>query len=220
MRAASSERQDGLLPHLQAEFVYAHSGCRGKYIHQKYIDAYKQQKVTASSPPKKKLRSTIHSSHFDWENNCFICGQKANPIKEAKLNKNRRRIISNLNTPTLSDSVLKFIAVQKDDYYREMHKRISGVIDLQTLGAKYHKDCLKSLHKSVEQIDVEKKISPLTLKIDAAMAEIYEYIEENEDCQFTMQELKNLITTGYIPDEKNCSKTINRSLSRRYRYIV
>lgn len=136
LRAASNERQDGLLPYLQAEFVYAHSGCRGKYIHQKYIDAYKKEKTTASSPPTKKLRSSIHSSHFDWKINCFICGQEANPIKEAKLNKNRRRIISYVNTTTLSDDVRKFIALQKDDYYREMHKRISDVLDLPTLEAK------------------------------------------------------------------------------------
>ena len=56
LRAASSARQDGLLPYLQAEFVYAHSGCREKYIHQKYIDSYKKQKATASSPQKKKKK--------------------------------------------------------------------------------------------------------------------------------------------------------------------
>lgn len=104
--------------------------------------------------------------------------------------------------------MLKFIAIQKDDYYREMHKRISDVIDLQTLGAKYHADCLKLLHKSMEQTDVQKKISPLILKIDAAMEEIYKYIEENEDCQFTMLELKNIITTDHIPDEKTIRKRI------------
>lgn len=32
LRAVSSKRQDGLLPHFQSEFVYAHTSCRQKYI--------------------------------------------------------------------------------------------------------------------------------------------------------------------------------------------
>lgn len=45
LRAASTERQDGLLPHLQTEFVYAHSSCRQKYINKKYIGMYKNKEA-------------------------------------------------------------------------------------------------------------------------------------------------------------------------------
>ncbi|GFV92034.1 hypothetical protein TNCV_1894701 [Trichonephila clavipes] len=41
LRTASSERQDGLLPHLQTDVVYAHNSRRQKYINKKYIEAYK-----------------------------------------------------------------------------------------------------------------------------------------------------------------------------------
>ena len=44
--------------------------------------------------------------------------------------------------------------------------------------------------------------------VDAAMEQIYKYIEENDDCQFTMQELKNVITTEHIPDEKTIKKRL------------
>ncbi|GFV62592.1 hypothetical protein TNCV_2528171 [Trichonephila clavipes] len=68
LRTASSERQDELLPHLQTVVVYAHKSCRQKYINKKYIEPYKKQPVeTPISPPKKKLRSSIDSSNFDWE---------------------------------------------------------------------------------------------------------------------------------------------------------
>lgn len=65
LRAASSERQDGLLPHLQTEFVYTHTSCRQKYINKKYIEIYKKKKQNETSPPKKKLRSSTDVLNFD-----------------------------------------------------------------------------------------------------------------------------------------------------------
>ncbi|GFV86754.1 hypothetical protein TNCV_3964841 [Trichonephila clavipes] len=56
LRTTSSERQDGLLPHLQTNVVYAHKSCRQKYINKKYIEGYKKKPLeTPISPPKKKL---------------------------------------------------------------------------------------------------------------------------------------------------------------------
>ncbi|GFU05545.1 hypothetical protein TNCV_3291711 [Trichonephila clavipes] len=55
LRTASSERQEGLLPHLQTDVIYAHKSCRQKYINKKYIEAYKKKPVeTPISPPKKE----------------------------------------------------------------------------------------------------------------------------------------------------------------------
>ncbi|GFY63400.1 hypothetical protein TNIN_427691 [Trichonephila inaurata madagascariensis] len=95
---------------------------------------------------------------------------------------------------------MNFIAVQKNDYYREIHKRISGVTDLQALQAKYHADCYNLIKNSIHLSNVDKKVALRSLMIDTAMEQIYTYIEENDDCQFTMQELRNAITTEYIPD--------------------
>ncbi|GFU23406.1 hypothetical protein TNCV_2369371 [Trichonephila clavipes] len=56
LKTASSERQNGLLPHLQTDVVYAHKSCRQKYINKKYIEVYKKKPVEIPiSPPKKKL---------------------------------------------------------------------------------------------------------------------------------------------------------------------
>ncbi|GFV46787.1 hypothetical protein TNCV_1882461 [Trichonephila clavipes] len=40
LRTASSKRQDGLLPHLQTDVVYAHKSCRQKYINKKYMEGF------------------------------------------------------------------------------------------------------------------------------------------------------------------------------------
>lgn len=88
LRAASNERQDGLIRFLESQFVYAHAICRQKYINKKYIEIQKKQakEDSAQSPPKKKLRSSI-SINFDWEKNCLICGMEANESKEKKKKK-------------------------------------------------------------------------------------------------------------------------------------
>ncbi|GFW12996.1 uncharacterized protein TNCV_3329281 [Trichonephila clavipes] len=108
---------------------------------------------------------------------------------------------------------MNFIAVQKNDYYREIHKRISGITDLQALQAKYHADCYNLIKNSIHLSNVDKKDAPRSLMIDTAMEQIYTYIEENDDWQLTMQELRNAITTKYIPGEK---KTIRKWLIDRF----
>ncbi|GFX96865.1 uncharacterized protein TNCV_1995971 [Trichonephila clavipes] len=103
---------------------------------------------------------------------------------------------------------MNFIAVQKNDYYLEIHKRISGITDLQALQAKYHADCYNLIKNSIHLSNVDKKVAPRFLMIDTAIEQIYTYIEENDGCQFPMQELRNGITTEYIPDEKTIRKRL------------
>ncbi|GFW41250.1 hypothetical protein TNCV_1002431 [Trichonephila clavipes] len=135
---------------------------------------------TPISPPKKKLRSSIDSSNFDWEKSCFLCGQEADTEKEAKLNKNRRRQVSYINTSTLNDFVINFIAGQKNDCYRKIHKRISGITDLQALQAKYHADCYNLIKNFIHLSNADKKVAPRSLMIDTAMEQIYTYISVSQ----------------------------------------
>jgi hypothetical protein len=92
LRNASAEREDGLLEFLNSsEFVYAHSTCRQKYIHNKYIQIYKNKGNTASvpsaySPSKKRLRNIL-STDFNWKDNCFIYGKEDDGMKGTKFKK-------------------------------------------------------------------------------------------------------------------------------------
>lgn len=132
--------------------------------------------------------------------------------QKRKKNKSQRKQITYVNSMTLKDTLLSFVALQKDDFCREIHKRISGIMDLQSLGAKYHTDCYQSIKNSAQAHNVDKKIHPRILMVDIAMEQIYKYIEENDDCQFSLQELKNILSTEYIPDDK----TIKSRLTSQY----
>lgn len=84
--SASIERQDGLLPHLQTEFVYAHSSCRQKYINKKYIGMYKNKarENLSLSPPKKNFKIAKISITSIGKKIVFFADKKL--IKQQKQN--------------------------------------------------------------------------------------------------------------------------------------
>ncbi|KAF0737722.1 Uncharacterized protein FWK35_00023698 [Aphis craccivora] len=61
-------------------------------------------------------------------------------------------------------------------------------------------------------MNISKKGRPQDESVKLAMYEIFDYIENNEDCQFTLSELKEVLTTDFIPD----SKTIYSKLMEHY----
>lgn len=86
LKAASEEREDGLLRYLNThEFVYVHSSCRQKYINQKYIKAYikKKKHYISMLSAKEKTSNTF----FNWlrlEKQLFLCEKEADKAKEKK----------------------------------------------------------------------------------------------------------------------------------------
>ena len=54
-------------------------------------------------------------------------------------------------------------------------------------------DCYISLRDTIKVTQKDKKIHPQTSQVDAAMEQIYKYIEENDDCQFSLKELKSIL---------------------------
>lgn len=78
------------------------------------------------------------SDTFDWESNCLICGCEANIEKQKQINVHRRHAISHIESTEFVRNMLKIIAPLKDDYHREILQRISSVINIITVSAKYH----------------------------------------------------------------------------------
>lgn len=57
--------------------------------------------------------------------------------------------------------------------------------------ARYHQKCFRKLHNPGTG---EKKGRPQNKNINAAMENVFSYIENHEDCQFTLSELKQTLT--------------------------
>lgn len=74
--------------------------------------------------------------------------------------------------------------------------------------AKYHTICYTNFLTRVPSADKKPRQDD---QVTQAMKEIFYYIENNEDSQFTLKELKD-VPTEYIPDDK----TIITKLQQKY----
>lgn len=92
LKAASKERRDKLFSNMDnSKTVYIHHSCRSNYVHKINVQAARKRADAKDSlsPTKKKLRrssssSDVSGTFFDWDKNCFICGNEANAVKEKK----------------------------------------------------------------------------------------------------------------------------------------
>lgn len=78
---------------------------------------------------------------------CFICGEEANKEKESKANKKQRRTIRLVSSSDFKTIILKIIENRRDDYSRDILRRILGVPDLLAVDAKYLNDCYDTLRR-------------------------------------------------------------------------
>ncbi|XP_046409257.1 uncharacterized protein LOC124174204 [Ischnura elegans] len=208
--------------------LFIHNSCRSQYTHPHNVQAFKRKKEEAKipsfSPPKRKLRKSMSMccddvedintcSNFDWEENCCICGEEASREKERKKRQELRRKIKYVESSEFANNTLQKLSYLEDDFYREIYKRLCDTRDLVSLRAKYHHDCLmKLINQHTEKIKVPQKA--YSSKIDQAMEEIFEFMLSSQECQFTINELKEAIKfSDAIPTEN----TIKERLQRRFK---
>lgn len=214
LKAASIERNDGKYEILKdLSTLQVHKKCRQKYILKKSDKIFVKQSdasIASTSLQFSPTKSKIRKSTFDFENKCLFCGLNASEDYERKQNKIKRRIISYVKKPCFKDTVTNILSKRHDAISKQICKRIGSVIDLVVVNAKYHKDCYAST--MIKEKDNESsKGRPQDENVANAMDIIYWYIENYDDCQFTLQEFKGLLD-DYILDDK----TIKSKLIERY----
>lgn len=207
-----------------AKPVFVHVSCRSHYTHPINVDATKRkiQQNTCISPPKRKLRRSIDSDEFievlnvrgtfDWEKNCFICEEEANAEKQRKKRQESRRRIIFVESTEFANNVLHKLSHLKDDFHREVYKRLCDTRDLISLGAKYHLDCYNKVMYEYKQA-IKTPQTSYSSKVDQAMEEIFEFILSSEECQFTITQLKEVIQFSDVIPSDN---TIKQRLINRF----
>ena len=81
--------------------------------------------------------------------------------------------------------------------------------DLRSVSAKYHRSCYADILK--RDNTPEQTIDPLTINTNNAMDQIIDYIDDHPDCQFSLNELMNVVT-----DNLPAPKSIKRRLEEYY----
>lgn len=206
LKNASVARSDGNIEYLNTvTVVNVHSNCRKNYTNNLSIAAFKRRQEepsTSTSPRKKRINS------FDFKKLCLFCGEEASEELERKKETKYRHAIRKVSTLTFKDTVLKAAEARGDKYGRNVKERVNFQYDLVSVEAKYHDKCFSNFLLLSGKGDVGR---PLDENIRIAMDNVFHYIENNDDCQFTLAELKDVIQ-GYVPDDK----TIIKKLIARY----
>lgn len=186
-----------------------HEKCRSVYISKNCIQAEKrrlEQEETTASPivPCKRRKG------FDFKKQCLFCGEVADEVTEKKRKEKYRRKIKNLCTHEFKDTITKKTEERGDDFGKVVKNHILLQFDLIAVKAKYHAVCFTNFsNKSSSSSSLQKPRQDN--QVTEAMLEIFYYIENNNDSQFTLKEL-NHVLTGYVPDDE----TIITRLQQKY----
>ncbi|KAL4112100.1 hypothetical protein QTP88_015948 [Uroleucon formosanum] len=206
----SNERDDGHLEFLNnVTSVTVHVECRKVYTHKKKIASFKREREENAAGPSNPSPHKKRSSKFDFRTLCLVCGEEANEDVEKRKRQEYRRKIKQVSTLSFKDNIIKTAESHDDRLGKIVRDRINFEYDLVAAEAKYHDNCLISFNKYKSGGSVGR---PHDENIRLAMEEIFYYIENNNDCQFTLTELVNAITSDFIPD----AKTIIYKLTARY----
>ena len=114
-----------------------------------------------------------------------------------------------MSTLEFKNNVIKKAQERGDTFGELVKNRIIFQYDLVTAEAKYNAICYTNFFTNKTPTSHSKLRQDN--QVSEAMIEIFKYIENNNDSQFTLKELKDVLT-GYVPDDK----TIISRLQQKY----
>jgi len=141
--------------------------------------------VPIISPIKGQLRSA--RPLFNFKLTCFFCAENIDDNFLKNENKKRRKVF-NVRSLTLRDSILQMALKKDDEFGKIVWKRVISEPDLVAAEAIYHHDCYVKFSRT-SSIPTQKRGRPKVSNISEAMDIIFKYIEESEECQFSIDDL-------------------------------
>jgi hypothetical protein len=103
--------------------------------------------------------------------------------------KSRRRVSSCVETIPAIDSIVSFAKGRNDEWGNEVLLRIQSESDLVAAEAKYHRDCAAHFRVVSLQTDSYQIGRPPDSQKLEAFQKLCQYLEENEECQYSVNEL-------------------------------
>ncbi|CAK1580968.1 unnamed protein product [Parnassius mnemosyne] len=210
---ASALRKDGKETCLRNKMSgVVHNTCRRQYVRSDSIKRFLREQALSEQPSTSRGVSSLRSgqSQFDFKTKCFFCTEEHDEEAERKKPYSKRRTIIKVRTTTFHNSVLLRGQERNDEWGNDVVRRICTVGDLHAVDAIYHVDCYKKF--TLATLPSKRKAGrPIDEGISEAMNEIYDYIEKNDNCQFSMDDL-----LGQITGEPPTVKTIKARMKEKY----
>ncbi|XP_071642214.1 uncharacterized protein [Temnothorax longispinosus] len=146
-----------------------------------------------SSSPKK----------FNFESNCFFCDKQCRDYR-CKDDRTRRLVSADSIQLRIQETARK----RNDQWAHDVLSRIEGVHSLKEVGGRYHTNC--NIRFSHIPTGNSARKPPIT-DLETAFENVCHYIEENDECQFTLTELLD-----EMKEYKPKPETLKSKLLKRY----
>lgn len=204
---SSESRKDGKSEILKGlSSVVVHVSCRKEYTREDSIKAalknITESEASTSSPI--KLRSSI--PNFDFKKACLYCTEAIDEAfheKEKKKEVSKRLKVHRVQTLQVRGSIIQAAERRGDKWAQEVLLRLKGISDLVAVEAIYHERCSVNF---VKKPNIGPKVGrPHVSDVTSAMQVIFDFIENSDDCQFSMPDLINLLK-NYVPSELTIKK--------------
>ena len=179
---ASEVYNDGLYDFFKPG-ISVHSECRKKYTHPTNL-----KKCSATNKPESLGESyTLRSkdTSFDFKSQCMFC--------DDILNKSKLKY-SHVTTLHFGSNIKALAQKREDDLSKNVLKHLSDSCDLVAKEAKYHINCYNKFFKPLTENNVGR---PKDDAKNIAFIQLCDFIRENEECQYTISELKEILDKFY-----------------------
>ena len=207
LKQASQARKDNLFSDFSADTCSVHPSCRKDYTRKHTIQKCKRLREcnTDQCSSAKESRVTRKGAVFDFQRQCLFCGLDV--VDDTKLPTHRRRSVSQIST--LSEDSFKQKALEGGDATGMLVLgRIEGAIDLVAAEGKYHRDCRRDFFRDSKRPSENRK--------EEAFAQLCHHLDEDDECQYTIQEIEEMLFSINNEGPHYSRKQLRRKLLEKY----
>ena len=205
----SEIRKDGVKEKfLQNDSLQVHSKCRQTYI-------LRPKPPQQEEEPPTKIRRVL----FDFKTLCFLCGRKC--VDVSKCRNPAQEKWSLVQKLEMIESIRVEANNRHDTWGDEVSVRLSQVIDLVSCDGRYHWHCYQTFQKPgssrpEKRAAATKGGSSADAKREDAFEKLCDYLEENDECQYSFEDLQNMFLQLSPEVEAYSDIHLKRKLIQRY----
>ena len=180
----------------EVDSLNVHVGCRKVYTDRTRIAIAKKRKIPDESDADKlryAIRRSTEEAIFNIKEDCLFSA-----ISQQSLVSSLRGHLDKTNELISVRRIdwkaeLEIKALKRDDECGFLvHSRIAGLDDLVAAEAKYHVLCMTAFYKGRSNPKLGRKPNE---KLSYCLEKLYLYLEENNECQYTLNELHGILSS-------------------------
>ena len=216
--SASKQRQDGLHDWIEScDNILVHSECRKAYTNPKSIIILKKRKAECEpqiETPKLRPKTTGSAKNSISEA-CLFCYEDLKDFQKLPHKRQKNSAFSNVETIEFKGHVLKKAAERGDVWGQAVTERLQNHIDLVAAEAKYHRKCAQDFF-SLKNMSQTLPGKPIDTRRLSAFNDLCCYIDENNECQYTIPFLMEQMKTYLNGEDGYSVNYFKQKLQERY----